>query len=255
MAASVDSFDFALTASNTSRQQINTFASFVRYTTGSAGGLDSQIEIWSTDGSGKIKLYPGQKFTFEQQYANWVIRNVKGQAPITGELIFGDGSFEDSNISGSVNVIDNSKSRTLSGLSFSVSNGISALATKYATGQLWNPAGSGKNIMVEGFTASSTGNIIVSAGWNTAVLANFVRNNKSKKSGGADGVGQVYYESLAGSPTGLTANFSANIQANSQLIINFKEPVVITPGFGFCVQSSTVSGDLAVNIESYEEPV
>lgn len=158
------------------------------------------------------------------------------------------------NVSGTVSVMDGAKARTAALQAFSGGISCALLAATYAAVELSNPAGSGKNIYVESLLVSSG---VSGAYWVTPTatqLANLITNPASKKAGAAASSMQLRTENLAARIT--SAFMSSFITANQPNVINFREPVMIPPGFGLVVCQNTIAtADILANFEFFEEAI
>jgi len=139
---------------------IDVRASFIYFLNGSAGGSDTTIKVKNESGGDEILLKPGQAFRLPngQFYNRWIISNYLGQAAIVGQLLLGEGDFFDGRISGSVEVIDGGKARVLADATYIGAASQIAVAAQNSHCQLWNPAGSGENLIVEQIFLASTVN-------------------------------------------------------------------------------------------------
>lgn len=225
---------------------------YFRYYSGSAGGADESILIkGDTQGVSSI-LRPGQSILVPETIKTWKISNYKGAGTISGIVIIGDGEIQDSQVAGVVSIVDGGKARTGAGSAFCVAAFQTAVAAQMPVCQVWNPAGSGKNVYIESLMASSSVAQIVRAGWNTA---NFTLQGSqgSKRAGNAGGAAQPAIGTSATIPTGFVYNLQFQLIASQSQVINFREPIMLPPGYGFCVQGATVNTDLSANFEYWEE--
>lgn len=252
---SAQDYDFRLAVGGT--QEINSEGRFLYYLSGSAGGLSERIKVKHQASGLQMKLMPGQAFELPagaKLGASWRIENADGQAVIVGSVIVGRGAFKDNRMSGSVSVVEGGKVRTSSGGAFSGYLGQSAVAGKYAHVQIWNPAGSKKNIFVESmiFVVSASPSFVVVAHDSGQLTAQWA--STSKKVGGALSAGVLCKGSLASVAIG-EALAGMTIQQNVPQVLNFREPLMVPEGRGVVVASQVLASDLQVSFESFEEPV
>lgn len=209
----------------------------------------AQIEIRPNFAQGNISLRPGQGFKFSEQVTRWVVFN-RGAVPLSGFLLIGSGDFFDQRIAGTVDVIDGGKARTLAGIAFGGVSYSQALAGQISHVQLWNPAGSGKNLFVEQVYAQFTG---VSS-------AQFVQHNAplsvlsalqpaSKMLGAAGSVAKLYVQQSAAS----IGAVNPVVTLGAGNIFQPKEPIVIPPGYGLVVRKALVNEDIQGGFEWFEE--
>lgn len=230
---------------------------FLYYLSGSAGGADSTIAVRAGNTGQSVLLKPGQSVRLadsDKTVDTWFISNYAKAQPILGQLLVGDGFFDDNRISGSVEVIDGGKSRTLAGAAFMGGVQGGSVAAQYTHVQVWNPAASGKNVIVESVTYSSGGNGGIYIRTNAAALANLTGNGPAKLANGAASAAELRYASL-GAFQGGGNMLVLNLAAGQFSTFNFKEPVVLKPGNGILVIQTIGGNDVNAAFEWYEESV
>lgn len=242
-------FDFNLSAN--ASQTIDVAGHFVKYKSGTGA-----IRVRMTTG-GYVDLLPGQG-VWNVQFSSLTVVDRTG-ADNTGIILAGAFDFRDDRITGTVDVVDGGRTRTLAGQAFmSWANLGAGTAGQNSVHQLWNPANSGKNIVIEQIQISSTaGGFAGVAFWNLAI-ANLVAANggsgTSKKNGIGVSAGQRRTEQTAVLP--YTPNLlSTALAPGVNFDRKFNEPVLLTPGMGLCVFHGSPVTDLAVGIEWFEELV
>jgi len=157
------------------------------------------------------------------------------------------------NVTGTVSQVDGGKIRTNLNQAFSGCAYCGAVAAQYSAIELWNPAGSGKNAFVESTLISGATN---SAWWLTPTatqLATLVVNPRSKKAGGANSVMELRKENLVAVLGGSFMN--SFMTANTQNIINVREPIMVPAGYGLVICQNVANVDLLANFEYFEEAV
>jgi hypothetical protein len=240
-------YDFALTPLG--GQIINAKGRFFKYRAGV--GL---IRVKLTDGA-VIDLLPGQGVS-NRNFETIEITDKSG-AINAGTILAGDFDFRDERITGTVDVVDGGKSRTLAKAAFFAYGAKNTtVGGNHPFIQLWNPPGSGKNIFVKsGLFSCSTASFIGLGPTNAAVGA-LLGNSKSKHSSGADGVLQVRgLEQVAFVNTfNLTG---AYVAASQSVNLQLAEPILIEPGFGLVVGGSdTTNGtQITAAFELIEENI
>lgn len=156
------------------------------------------------------------------------------------------------NITGSVSVIDGGLTRTLLNQAFLGVANVGPVAAQYAHAQLYNPVASGKTLMLEAvsFSSSTGGQSIGMGGYNAAYSGGVTP--WSKMIGGAVGIGQVRATNNAAT---LVTGTSLLYQVSASVIVpvNFREPVVILPGYAFCIVGLTANANLQGNFEWFEQ--
>lgn len=238
-------------AANTTRQ-LDAPGSYFYFYTGSAGGADSTITLRGLSSGLRITLKPGQAFRLPagQSETSWVLTNSANVATIIGSVIVGDGDITDNRVTGSVEVIDGGKNRTNADSAF-LAYGSQVAGTNIAHVQLWNPVGSGKNLMVSQISVSSPTAAIPQFGTNTTALATLGTNPRSKKNMVTPSVAQMRMQAAA---TALETSAMAFMLPNNQAY-KFAEPITITPGYGLVIRQNTNNYDLVAGLEFYEEAV
>lgn len=184
-----------------------------------------------------------------------LITDLSGSAN-AGNLIVADSSFVDQTLAGTVSVIDGEKARTLAGGMFSGGPSAGATAGQFSYAQLWNPAGTGKNLIVIQSAGSTP--VATPISWvitNTAAATDqSAANLSNKKVGGASGVGQVRIGSTPVLPTVgfLRTSYAA---ANVEIPWAIKGSIVIPPNSGIGVINNIANTQVAANFEWFEENV
>ncbi|MFX1803525.1 hypothetical protein PWR66_07715 [Paraburkholderia sp. A1RO-5] len=256
-------FDFTAPASG-APQVINAPGRYIKYVTGNAGGNDAGLIVTPGGKPGsQILLYPGQAVTLPDNGTagpnGWTIANAIGAAQISGTVVIGNGKIDDNTLQGSVSVVDGGKFRTLAGAAFASTNSSGTPAAgKYAQLQLYNPAASGKRMVVESISlvsaaVATTVNVIVNAPKLTLIGTAL---NANKLAGGANPVAQWCADIVTASAPPVTGSvmFQFDAQANSVFPFIPKEPLVLLPGYGILFGQNTAAQGIAAMLEWYEEP-
>ncbi|PJC99798.1 hypothetical protein GQ37_005685 [Janthinobacterium sp. BJB1] len=200
---------------------------------------------------GYVDLLPGQGVR-NLDYESLTVVDRSG-ANNAGVLVAGDFDFQDDRITGTVDIMDGARTRTLANMAFLADTALSP-GGSYATLQLWNPVGSGKNVMLEQLTISVDAATAISMWDSTAPKLTPGLNPSPKLLGGASGVARTFSDNPGVAYTGVR-NGSLNCQSNGSFIFPMKGPIVIPPGRGFVVQSGTITTILRCMFEFFEEPL
>ncbi|MBN9357540.1 MAG: hypothetical protein J0I15_13890 [Herbaspirillum huttiense] len=244
--------NFPLNLAVGAAQPVSQVGNYVYYKAGSAGGADPSIKV-KTDLGDEYILMPGQGFRLDKRtFTNLQVTNAAGQATIIGMLLIADGGFFDNRVTGSVEVIDGGKARTLAGGAFMGGVQCPAGAGLYSHLQLWNPPGSGKNIIIESATYSSSQNGGVFFRTNAAALSSLQGNGVAKLAGAAVSAAELRYQTINAYQSGNNM-LVLNLSAGQFSTFNFKEPVVLKPGNGFLIIETIANVDITGCIEWYEE--
>jgi hypothetical protein len=239
-------FDFNLQPNQS--QHIDVAGTFLKYI-GGAGKIRVRL-----NGGGYIDLLPGQgidnvKFNSIDVQDRTGVQNA-------GTVLAGMFNFRDDRITGTVDVVDGGKGRSLANASFfGFASCDTSVVGEYGHVQLWNPGTSGKNLYVSRIMLSSiapTPNGAHVNMYNTP-LANFQRYGTSKKNGGANSLAELR---IATSPASLgTRLYALYLDQNRVVSVDMKEPIVLPPGTGMCVMQGVPQYGLPTTFDFWEEAV
>lgn len=234
--------------------------SYVYFYSGSAGGADPTLTINADARGERILLLPGQAFRMPagELGKRWLIGNLKGDGTIIGRIVIGDGELTDNRVSGSVEVIDGEKMRTLAGGMFSGVPAISDVSAQYGNVQLWNPAGSAKNIIVTQMNVSwSAASNAVVAFENVELSELYAHAASNKKTNGPATIGKLKVQTKASSMTAFPYGILQNLDLQAGGAQNWKVSgaLVVQPGFGVTVTQQTAGRGIKSSFEWFEEPL
>jgi hypothetical protein len=157
---------------------------------------------------------------------------------------------------GEVSVIDGARSRTDSDIAFDAyiySNGVVA---QFAHNQLWNPAASGKKLIVEQIMVGSNTAGTIGLRKHTAALPDAAGLLFSKKFSSATvPVALGKSESRAAHLALATELRAFYVQASASVFVPLKSPYVIAPGYGLIAAHGTTLADLTMVVDFFEEAV
>jgi len=250
-------YDIALKAGES--RQIHVLADYIYFLNGSAGGADTTIEFRPNSGGETVYLKPGQAFKLPESQRGmgitWVMKNQKGEATILGQVLMGEGEFQDNRITGAVEVIDGGKARSLAGIAYIGMVTSNAAAGSISHLQLWNPANSVRNLVIEqilSVSSVSTGiwhgvtDAAIGAGTAASITpkrigTGYAGKAELRQAKSATQIGQVI--TLVNAPVSVTGTFKPN------------EPIVIPPGFGYLLLPQAANADVTATFEWYEDAV
>jgi len=157
---------------------------------------------------------------------------------------------------GTVSVIEGGKSRSLAGAAFSASNSSAALAGNYSHVQLWNPAGTGKRLIVtEVLLATAVAGSLSLRRHNVALatLSGAVPMNKRLDAAPVASVAQLRDEQNAAQ----LGTFAGSVMAAgiASFLWKFSEPYSVEPGFGLQAVGSAVNEIVRANFQWFEETI
>lgn len=238
-------YDFTLGAGQA--QVLEAKGTYFKY----KGGL-GPIRVTPSNG-GPVDLLPGQGMsgiTFDRL----TIKDLSGAGNM-GFLLAGDGQWSDDRITGTVDVVDGGKTRTLAAKAFSVWASNPGTASLLSVVQLCNPVGSTKNIVLESLTAAST----VATGFE--VRAGIAESAMAQ----VFGVSKLLTPVLGASTAYSRSSTLAAVAGNVMFLINAAvrtmapwkpvEPIVIAPGACISILGQSMAADVSVSFEWYEENI
>lgn len=253
---------FDLTLAPNQTRQLEAHGTYFYYYDGGAGGADATVSIKEDTGGSNIILKPGQAYRLpdsSRPAVRWSVSNYTGGGTIIGRVVIGSGEITDNRVTGSVEVIDGEKARTMAGGNYYGQPYTANVAGQYPFVQLYNPVGSGKNLIVQDVMTQS-GNLVGGNMYmtNAAPWANDLSSVRiqNKKGGAPVGAAQVRMKTSATYetfPLGLMNGLA--MQAGVLLQLNIKGSIVVPPGYGLCVVATLVNVDLGANFQWYEDPI
>ena len=231
---------------------------FLYYLSGSAGGADSTIAVRAGNTGQSVLLKPGQSVRLadsDKTVDTWFISNYAKAQPILGQLLVGDGFFDDNRISGSVEVSDGGKARTLGGSAF-VGYALQAgTAGNLSQVMLYNNGNGNKNLFIEQISIFVGTSAVQGIGMRaaSASIGGTLVTPKSKKIGSADSA-TAEIRCVSGAVGGTVADTMMNISP-SATIFKCTEPILVPPGKGLLLFNGVANDSLGVNFEFFEEAV
>lgn len=217
---------------------------------------DVELKDLTKNDNNSFVLSEGDDVVFDENFKKLSLRNL-GSGDITVTIVIGlDVKLSSSKVGGTVKVVNGEIERVKAGQCFWGCSSVGGVAGQYQLAQLWNPAGSGKKLVLNKITVYiSTGNTALGLLKSVSPLANIsalVALNKDISLG--VGVASLRGESSAsigGSPFG---NVGVPV-ANQSVEVPFSEPILISEGSGIAVYSATPNVNMNCNFQWYEEIV
>lgn len=240
-------YDFTLTAN--SAQVIDVAGKFFKYKSGIGA-----IRVILDKGS-RVDLMPGQG-VWGVDFTRLTVQDLSGVGN-DGVLLAGSFDFRDDTISGNVSVVDGGKNRTKANQAFFMAAQLgTAPAGQFSYQELWNPAASGKNLIIEQYFLDSSAASRIYSGVSSARQGNGVLGVASKLAGGALSASLPFSAiPTIAVPAGGTVLATINVAANITQTISLREPIVVPPGWGFFISNTVATNDLGVAVEFFEEPI
>lgn len=235
-------------------QNVSQYAGFVYYESGSAGGMDNSIKVSVDDGRGsEYILKPGQGFR-STGFTSLVVSNNKGQGTIIGTLTLADKEFFDNRVVGTVEVIDGGLARTLGKVAFTGTVGNKTASNLFSWVQIWNPAASGKNLIVEqfGLTTDTAGQMVIYS--SISPQATKASSPASKLIGAPVSVAEMRYDGKNNADAGVVAMMLLQLQANIPYNWKMTEPIIVPQGYGI-VFGGGQNASVNANVEFYEQAI
>ncbi|MEW6258035.1 MAG: hypothetical protein AB1592_18940 [Pseudomonadota bacterium] len=182
------------------------------------------------------------------------VRIISADAQSVTVQVAGGGVGSD-RVTGEVSVIDGAGARTKAGVAFFAGASAGAAAGFYSGVQLWNPAGSGKRIVVSRiFAGTAAGPSLMHVRSMTSALSVLDSSPSNKLIGGAASVSQVRKSSSEATiPGDLVMLFS--MASSQKEAVELKEPVVLGDGFGLSVFVNAVNVTVTAAFELIEEAI
>jgi len=233
-------------------RQVNAIASFFRYESGNAGGADESIRV-RADGNDLGIYFPGDSIDLPIEARTWEI--VPVTAICTGTIRLGVGRVQSARLVGTVRTIDSNRDDVIAQKAFTLTSSYGGTAALFAAIGVWNPAGSGRNAVVDEVGISSPALTSVQLGLISLVPANLDNGTNSKFLGGANSapVMRAYQEYSAPNPPGFTRVYTWLNASNASKV--FRRPLIVPPGMGLVAINQTAAQSLSVNIEWTNESI
>lgn len=171
-------------------------------------------------------------------------------------ILLSDGTSGSNRIVGEVSVISGEMRRVKDGLSFYAYVGAAGVVGEYSNLQFWNPAASGKNLVISKLRGTSSIAQLVSIAWNTAELAGAGSVSPAAKMLGG-------FVSVCVPRNGKSLDLFSpmntigvtGIAADGGFSLDLDEPIVLAPGKGLMLASQSTGATLTFSAEYFENAV
>lgn len=207
------------------------------------------IRITPSSGS-PVDLMPGQGMS-GLKFDKFTVQDLSG-ANNAGFLLAGVGNWIDARTTGTVEVVDGGKSRTMAGSAFTVWNAAGAVAGQQSMVQLLNPVGNLKNVILESLSVASGSTTGFEVRTGMVEGAGPTQNGISKNltTSIVYSTGYTRAGAVAASSGGLM--FLLNAAINTTQSWRPVEPIVLTPGAILTIVGQGAQKDVSASFEWYE---
>lgn len=230
-------------------RQVNAKASFFRYESGSAGGADESIRV-RADGNDLGTFLPGDYLKLPFEASCWELVPVTPAA--AGVVRLGLGEVGSARLVGNVRVIDGERDKVLAGVCYRSYAQVTG-ANKAAI-QLWNPAGSARNLFVQAVRAGA----VTADSWQIQTSDNALSGAGPAPANldraGVSSVAQTR-TGVATELTNVRDHAAGYIQASQDAIVLMPRPVLLRPGSGLTFFVNAASNTLRACFEWEEWPI
>lgn len=162
------------------------------------------------------------------------------------------------NVAGDVSVIDGEKTRTLAGGMFGGAPAVAGVAAQYSAVQLWNPAASGKNLIVTQLDIGSdvaSNAVVFFKALELPTAYGFAISNKLSGAGAAPVAALKTENSAAAEAYALGILRNLSLAANNPILWPIRGALVVRPGYGLNVRQGTLAARVSADFEWFEEPI
>lgn len=171
---------------------------------------------------------------------------------------FGSGDAGSRRVSGDVSIIDGEKNRTLGGGMFAGAAICGNGGANYSNTQLWNPLGTGKNLVVTAASAALFGgsgavNYCFSNVMLNAASVNAVANKKAGAVGGVALLRRELTAAVGSNGSAILRNETLPSTTSLQWVI--KGALIVPPGYGLQIASEVTNFSLNTSLEWFEEVI
>ena len=250
----MDFYPFSVAVGQT--QHVPVSGAYVRFGVITAGSAYPRVVVKTGQGR-RVILWPGKSARIGA-FGELEIQNYDGQNTITGLLeIAEDGEdITDNRINGAVDVVDGGKNKVLASQAFNWDQTVAAVVAQYGHNQLWNPSGSGKNLIVSGLQMSL----------NAAAVCYLGRLSSALTTAGANPISNLLGDTSACVGLGKKQNDAAQLASidrakyidASNTFIPFEigaSPIVIPPGQGLVTFTSLTNSAFSTIAQVTQEPI
>ena len=208
----------------------------------------------TTDNRSTMEYRQGLQVRYPKSFESVRVVNGSKAQKITLLIGFGDASLP---IPSVVEVIDGGLRRTQAGNSYQGYVGAIPIAAQYGHSQLWNPVGSGFEVVVKSIRCVDyTGAGTISLLYTNAALTTPAGTLSNKYVGQPlDSTTESYNQNSATQLTGSSFILSLNVEQNKLAAMPFPdEPIVLPPGQGVMLRVNVVNHGLRGYFDYFKVP-
>ena len=252
--AFVDNFPFTIAAGDSLSVAAGSWDYF--YLASLSGG-----DLLAEGAAFRVPLILGRQIRVNEPETGTITLTNRGDSDASGVIYAGSGDIEDRGVVGSVSVTNFPGSPKWSEEGFSYSAFIfdSGVAAKYSHVQLWNPSSNTKRVVVNGLSAYQQlgSRAAILFGLTSTKLASVVSSygEVNKLSGSAISSGVECRAETVATPVGMDVLLLRYGEDEELIGTEFKEPVIIEPGWGLIVRASAVNASVGGNFQYHAENV
>jgi hypothetical protein len=215
-------------------RQIDARGVTFRYESGTDAGGVTDLKLW-IDGNAVGTLSPGDLLELPEAGKRWEVKPVSSSC--VGVVKIGMGKITTTKVAGVVSTVDGGRARSIEGAAFIFSANVTSNVGGVSTAQIFNPAGSGKRVIVKSSRISLASGGAWGVTWKNAPAGaqNFgcsvVPKSFDKQTSAAQAYGQNTSAAVPANdwPYSLC---TATVTASSVDAVVFQEPIVLEPGKG-----------------------
>lgn len=186
------------------------------------------------------------------EFDGYVLTNGAAAQNVTLQIC--GGGVGSDRVMGEVSVINGELSRVKANSCFCGMGSSAGVAGQYSHVQIWNPAASGKNLILNKISALFVTNSGAGINVSSAPLTNLTGKGVSKYLGGVASVGEIRNQTNAAALGTQVLNFGIEVSGGSK-DFPFSEPFVIPPGRGVIVQCGGVNISIYGSFQWNEEAI
>lgn len=232
-------------------RQINAKASFFRYEAAANGGSDESIRV-RADGNDLGLFLPGDYVDLPVFASTWEV--VPVTASTTGAVRLGVGRVNSSRLTGTVAIVDGERAKVFAGNCYRSLGNQNGGAAAAQVGP-YNPAGSGRNVLVQAFRAG----LSAADSWNlyrtTTALPTAITSGLNIDPTGPGSIVTIRGDNVGTALAGLQGHGSGYGAASTDFVVVLPRPILLRPGYGMVLSATLGATNVRTTWEWEEWPV